>query len=120
MCLCRFCKKKNNCYGINGAGPDIAKYETKGLYNPFDMRFPVKHVSSSEGKGGAIKNRWQGSGLMLCLLPFQMPARLAVGLGVESALFHTTHGNAPHKTVPPYPFKEWISAAICLTLLLIK
>jgi len=33
-----------------------------------------------------IKNRWQGSGLNLCLLPFQMPTRLAVGLGLGSAL----------------------------------
>jgi len=33
-----------------------------------------------------IKNRWQGSGLNLCLLPSQMPTRLAVGLRLESAL----------------------------------
>jgi hypothetical protein len=56
------------------------------------------------GKGGEIENRWQGSGLNFCPLPFQMPARLAVGLGLGSALFPVYPGKYAPIVVPPHPF----------------
>jgi hypothetical protein len=62
------------------------KTRPKDLIIPFtgDSLFGI--TPPLRAKEEKQKNRRQGSGLGLCPLPFQMPTRLAAGLGLGSAL----------------------------------